>query len=210
MGQYYQVLIKNRDEKIKVYNRNIIVNGKEEYMLAKLMEHSWWLNPFVNAVAETLYQEPHNILWLGDYSKDFMKKYPNGFNGHSVTQVDKWAKIVWNKETKTYPIEQTDFTLDKKYLVNHTKKEYVNCSSYFESSCTRTNDNGDWCIHPLPLLTCIGNGMGGGDYTCPTLSSTEELVGAWSYDNISVEDAPPEQYEEIYPLFKERGLEDEE
>ena len=68
-------------------------------------------------------------------------------------------------------------------------------------------EDGDWCIHPLPLLTCIGNGLGGGDYTNPTLASTDHLLGTWAWDEITITDEPINDYEEIYPLFKEYGWE---
>ena len=35
MGQYYKALKKEGNGKLTVYNRNIIVDGKEEYMMAK-------------------------------------------------------------------------------------------------------------------------------------------------------------------------------
>jgi hypothetical protein len=56
-------------------------------------------------------------------------------------------------------------------------------------------DDGDgWRIHPLPLLTCEGNGRGGGDYR-----GESDLVGRWSRDLISVEPvlAELEGYKEI-------------
>jgi hypothetical protein len=65
-----------------------------------------------------------------------------------------------------------------------------------------------WCIHPLPLLTCIGNGYGGGDYMRPTPSSDYDMVGAWAWDEISIEDDSPlldDGYAEIFPIFKEEG-----
>ena len=36
------------------------------------------------------------------------------------------------------------------------KKEFVNKDTM--------PNNDDWLVHPLPLLTCEGNGRGGGDY----------------------------------------------
>ena len=52
MGQYYNILMKEENKNTVVYNRDLIVNGKKEYTFAKLMEHSWWLNPMVNAITE--------------------------------------------------------------------------------------------------------------------------------------------------------------
>ena len=73
------------------------------------------------------------------------------------------------------------------------------------------NSDGDkWCMHPLSLLTAIGNGYGGGDYRSPTLASTFELVGYWAWDEINITDNIPENYELLQPIFKEKGWEDEE
>ena len=47
-----------------------------------------------------------------------------------------------------------------------------------------------WTVHPLPLLTCDGNGRGGGDWHEENPDGTEKenakLVGTWAYDHISV------------------------
>ena len=53
MGQYYKVITR-RNGKDKMYNRD--VNG--EYTVAKIMEHSWWLNDFCRAFAETIVDKP--------------------------------------------------------------------------------------------------------------------------------------------------------
>ena len=53
MGQYYNIIIRNKDQKTThVFDRHIDGN----YTMAKLTEHSWYLNPMVNAVAEKLSQ----------------------------------------------------------------------------------------------------------------------------------------------------------
>jgi hypothetical protein len=46
--------------------------------------------------------------------------------------------------------------------------------------------------HPLPLLTCEGNGRGGGDYR-----GDSPLIGSWARDIISVEEVKPEGFEEL-------------
>ena len=43
-------------------------------------------------------------------------------------------------------------------------------------------------IHPLPLLTSEGNGMGGGDFRG---DDENEIVGSWARDVISVEKDSP-------------------
>jgi hypothetical protein len=53
------------------------------------------------------------------------------------------------------------------------------------------NENGDQ-LHPLPILTCEGNGRGGGDYF-----GNYAYVGAWARDLISLEAIAPEGYTEL-------------
>ena len=81
------------------------------------------------------------------------------------------------------------------------ERKYINCSTYYKNSEMTEK----WCLHPLPIMTCIGNGLGGGDYSSPTDDSTEEYVGYWAWDEISIEDQPPANYTEIEPVFKEKG-----
>ena len=61
-----------------------------------------------------------------------------------------------------------------RYIVNHSKKLFVDKEKLTSN------------IHPLPLLTCEGNGRGGGDY-----GGSSELVGSWARDVISVERLAP-------------------
>ena len=71
-----------------------------------------------------------------------------------------------------------------------TKKEYVDKDIAPE-------DKEGWKVHPLPLLTCEGNGRGGGDYRL-----RNEFIGYWSRDRISVEEKAPKDYEELIPNFE--------
>ena len=200
MGQYYIVLEIENNKKLIVYNRNIIVDGKEEYMMAKLTEHSWWLNPFVNAICEKIYNNNHSrIIWMGDYADQFASELEDKHNGLTKAKIKSYHKRCWGEDDNTIAIPTTEFTLDDKYLINHTKREYINCSTYYKES----EMEDEWCLHPLPLLTCIGNGLGGGDYRRPTLGSSTELVGMWAWDEISITDEPISDYTEIFPIFKE-------
>ena len=49
----------------------------------------------------------------------------------------------------------------------------------------KNNTVDEWCLHPLSLLTALGNGKGGGDYH----GINEDLIGYWAFDEISFEDA---------------------
>ena len=65
------------------------------------------------------------------------------------------------------------------YLINHTKK-----------ICLLMPKDTYWAIHPLPLLTAISNGRGGGDYR-----GDFDKVGEWWGDLIEISNEPPKNYE---------------
>lgn len=202
MGQYYRAIVKKKSGRCIVYNRNILRDGKTEYMVAKLTEHSWWLNEFVNAVCLDVYKrkEKNRIAWIGDYAKSFLTHInAQSFNGLNDKQIKELTDKCWNCTGNA--VTPNDFTLDDLFLVNHTKQEYIDCSAYYRNSVM-----GDgWCLHPLPILTCIGNGLGCGDYNYPTAASTSEFVGYWAWDEISIEDKPITNYTPLLPIFKEEG-----
>ena len=176
MGQYYRVYLK-RNEKEKIYDRTI--DG--EYTPAKIMEHSWFLNPFVNTICHELYKKPACIAWVGDYSEDINPTI---------------HKKVWDEDTKVCKVKEAQVLLFDKYICNHTTKQYLDCGKYFDKSCEK---DGLSCIHPLPLLTAIGNGLGGGDYC----GINEKVVGIWALNNISIEKTIPKDYTEFAIIFKE-------
>ena len=184
MGQYYEVLAEDKDGKRTVYNRR--VDG--EYTAAKLMEHSWWRNPFCSALSATLVDNPRRIAWVGDYAEGGECE-ALGFNYDDV----------WGENVSTTGVSKSDFTLDSvRYLVNEDKRRYVDLAKY-KDAC---RDDSGWVIHPIPLLTCIGNGRGGGDYH-PAEGVSYEWVGTWAFDHIMLSNALPDGYEEIRPVFKE-------
>jgi hypothetical protein len=81
---------------------------------------------------------------------------------------------------EVYPVS----VLAGRYVINHSKREFVDK--------TKVPNRDGWYIHPLPLLTCEGNGKGGGDFR-----GDSNLVGSWARDLISVYDTAPENYKEI-------------
>lgn len=54
-------------------------------------------------------------------------------------------------------------------------------------------------LHPLPLLTAIGNGQGGGDY----YGINQSVVGKWFWDELSISTSAPEEYEGFKIIFYE-------
>lgn len=191
MGQYYRPVLTNTSHDITVFNRN--VDGR--YTLAKLMEHSWWGNEMVDTICKKLYKNPHKVAWVGDYADS-----ADPVNGLTKEEVEWLHGITWN--TDGVDMKKDALDLDGKYLVNHTKKMYINCSRYAEEN-TVMFDSLSWIVHPLPLLTCIGNGLGGGDYKYKDEWGFEWEPGGWANDLISIEDTPPDGYEETMAIFKE-------
>ena len=168
MGQYYYPIILNSDGKIVVWmcahNYN---NG------LKLMEHSYLGNNFVSTFEFGLSPEgPHyksRVVWAGDYADKEPDQEKNLYQ-----MCDEYTMISPQvKETKMY-----------RYIINHSKKQIVDK--------TKAPKQENFALHPLPLLTCEGNGRGGGDYR-----GESPLIGSWARDIISVEEVAPEGFEEL-------------
>ena len=185
MGQYYRPILTNAKGNERVYNRN--VDG--EYTMAKLMEHSWWYNEFVSTICRKLLKTPMKVVWVGDYAGD-----ADETNGIKRDELIRLCKKAW--KGKGYGVKKNELILDNLFLVNHTKKEYLDCNEY-RKDCEIEG----WCIHPLPLLTAIGNGLGGGDYW--RKGTDIHAVGSWANDTISVEKEIPQEYEKVSYVFKE-------
>ena len=215
MGQYYKVTIL-RNGKAKYYNRDVKPDKKlynkldhwkkqqvDEngcyYTMAKLMEHSYVDNAFVDAITEELIKNgTARVAWVGDY---FGKNFPKEYETYDP----------WEREGRAikYHTPATEHVLSGKYIVNLTKKQYINFDEYYEANHwkeTWTDREGIehdsiWCIHPLPILTVCGNGLGGGDYH----GSCMGIVGEWAFDEIKIVDRKPSsKYHQINPTFVER------
>ena len=190
MGQYYRPILGDKyGLDCKVFDRS--VDG--EYMLAKLMEHAWWLNPFCNSFAENLYNEEGRVCWVGDYAGE---EGDFDFNLNSAFYTPSY-KEVWGETINLHSSESTNFTLDHKFLLNHDMREYINLDVYKEKSV----DDEGWVIHPLPLLTAVGNERGGGDFHEGNIGY--EYVGKWAWNLISISDKVPRGYKKFEVVFKE-------
>ena len=163
MGQYYKQAIE-QDGNLDIFDTQTVNdwNGR------KLMEHSWIGNSFMDAISERIHNKPANIVWCGDYADE-----PQDF-----------VTIDWINYETIYPKDGRKpqrlkelperFDYSHKYLVNHTNKCYVDFDLYM-SKC---KDKDGWILHPLSLLTAVGNGR-----------------GAWAGNNIEITDKVPDEYE---------------
>lgn len=177
MGQYYRPVLE-QNGKITVFNRN--VNGN--YTMAKLTEHSWWENDLMNAISEKLYMTKGRLLWCGDYA-----------DNEEINPIGLTVEQIW--ECDGEKVDKSNFRINYLYLCNHDTKEFIDMDNYFKNSVSEDG----WCLHPLSLMTAIGNERGGGDY----YGVNKELVGIWSWCQISFEPKRPEEYKELSVTFKE-------
>jgi len=180
MGQYYKVIIlaDNTSNKKEIIRFWICPGSYRNGM--KLMEHSYYKNNLLKAVQNFLSPNGHfymsRIIWAGDYA-DVEKE-----TGQNLYHMAESQESVYFP-----PVDNSKYN----YLVNHTKKEYVDMK--------KLNYDEDYIIHPLPLLVAEGNGRGGGDYSGHNM----EMCGRWTRDIISFEEKCPEEYNEIVPNFIE-------
>lgn len=191
MGQYYNALTERGGE-IKSYD--IRVEGGA-YHGIKLLEHSYWDNEFMKAMTADIYHNKTRVAWVGDYA-DYYK-----FNRAEAPDPKTLFKYAWGM-FMIEPIRKQELSLDGKFLVNHTKKLYVDCTKYYALNKYEWRHGQFECIHPLSLLTACGNGLGGGDYR--NIYPDFESVGSWCWDEISVEDEAPKDYEETMYKFIEK------
>lgn len=141
MGQYYHaVILKENKVTVKRFLESWdYSNG------AKLMEHSYIGNNFVEAFESQLLSTPQRVVWAGDYADECKNRKSN----------------IWDRckpNLKGNVLGQVNHD-NYKYIVNHSKKQYVN-----KALVPMIEGWEDGFIHPLPLLTCEGNNRGGGDY----------------------------------------------
>lgn len=184
MGQYYKIITR-KSNKTTVYDRSI--KGDGDYVLAKLLEHSWWENSTCKAVAASLVDNPTKICWCGDYAEPEETK-ALGFDFEQV-----WGEDCHYQQLDPAP---DGFSLDNlAFLVNKDKKLFVDLKQYKTESI-----KDGWCIFPLSILTALGNGRGGGDYE----GSDMDKVGSWAFDSVYFTNkTPPKSYKKLQVSFKE-------
>ncbi len=189
MGQYYAPILGDvYGLNYKVFDRSV----NHEYTMAKLMEHAWWNNTFVNAFSEFLYKNPSRVCWTGDYATE-----PDDFNFNLPAGIVRPNyRKVWGKHVTYLTCEPSDFTLDDKFLVNYDVRQFIDLNEYKEKS----ENNDGWIIHPLLLLTAVGNGRGGGDFQC---GKGIEFVGIWAWHLLTFLDSPPKDFHKADITFIE-------
>lgn len=181
MGQYYRAVIGDSEG----LNHEVMEPRTGEG--SKLMEQAWWGSPYSNAVAEKLYNNPSRVCWVGDYADD--DDFIN-FRHHHPVYREVWGAV------KPKRLNETGFSLNHKYLLNHDTKEYISLDEYREQT-----SESYYRTHPLPLLTAVGNDRGSGDFHEGNVGY--ESVGSWAWSLISIADNPTEGYSKVEIVFQE-------
>jgi hypothetical protein len=163
MGQYYKP--------ISIDKKQHLISHDYENGL-KLMEHSWIGNDFVSVVENLIKKGgdwyKNRIVWAGDYADE----EPN-------SDKNLWG-LVDSEESKINPPVEKNESL--RYLVNLDTKEFVDLKKVpFDSHKMR--------MHPLPILTCEGNGRGGGDLN--EKYDPRRITGKWARNRVIMRKTRP-------------------
>jgi hypothetical protein len=186
MGQYYiAIFLAEKNTTEKEYNRLYIEPHRYDSG-NKLMEHAYVENTMMKSVETLLCPEgifyKSRVVWAGDYAQSEEIDGDNLYNmTEYVENANKYLKELPTLTENSYP-----------YIVNHTKKQYVD-----KEKCNKSSSG--YTIHPLALLTNESNGLGGGDYH----GTNEALCGTWARDTISVENSIPDGFTELVCDFEE-------
>jgi hypothetical protein len=172
MGQYFKPV--NIDRKQYLLSHDYEGNG------LKLMEHSYIDNHFVETVESLIakggqwYKD--RIVWAGDYAD-------NDFNESGEEKDFNLYGWVSLEDKINPPMVKKGL----RYLVNLDTREFVD-----KTKIPGIKNMPEWQIHPLPLLTCEGNGRGGGDY-----KGESPLIGKWARQRVIASGSKPKNCTEI-------------
>ena len=210
MGQYYNPCILKKNWKTANNPVRVSLKCYDYGNGAKLMEHSYIGNSFVRSIEFLLANtfKGYPFVWIGDYadkvetrtgthdiytdaSRFIYEDYDSPNNDNKSKAYDALKNTIpampeWKEGQVWNPYETIPYY---KYLVNYSKKEY----------CIIPKNKKGYQVHPLPLLTCSGNGRGGGDYHLE-----DSRIGMWAYDKIGItnDKAEIENFEEIDGFFE--------
>ncbi|MGW5386418.1 hypothetical protein [Nocardia sp. NPDC003963] len=139
----------------------------------KLMEHCRLGDPFVAAVERVL-TSPTRVVRAG---------------GHADKESDSATDLYRQAETATKVASPTDIPVGR-YVINHDILVHVDKSTI--------TPNAVGCpLHPLPILTAEGNGLGSDDLHEDKITGDYTLVGTWARNRITVADTEPHGYQPL-------------
>lgn len=165
----------------------------------EIYDQAWTDEPFMNAIERALSPEgswhKNRLVWAGDevnpedssldkVSEEQQKKYRLQM---LLVEEEKNLYEVASEYFQKKVVLETVKDRSLQYLINHTKKEYVDMNKLPEEIEGQTTS-----IHPLPYLTCSKYREYG---------FSIEFTGRWTADSISMERELPAGYMEIQPDF---------
>lgn len=182
MWQYYKVALVKKD-RVKI----ITPDGW------KMMEHSYYGNHSMERIEYLLSLSHYKVMWIWDYSQvapfaweyyredqEDMFEYEKDWVEYSRLKHEKW---------KYY------------YLVNYTKKEFINMNWQEENEDLK--DNFGWVVHPLSLLCRAETEDAWWDYRS---EYGEQYIWYWCWDEIWVLDNDTQlDYALEHEWFKDRS-----
>lgn len=188
MGQYFKGVILPMDYKENLTETAEVAETAWHWDNgSKLMEHSYLDNNYVNLYVYLLSgkYKGYPFVWCGDYADDIRCHICNKpMDEYNDKTIIPYNFIPLNRyQKKDVP------SVRMRYIFNYDTKQYVDLEKV----------EGD--IHPLPILTCSGNGRGSGDYH----GTDMDKVGIWAYGHIGVGDELPDnKYNELIVNFVEK------
>ena len=194
MGQYYYPTILRKNNK-RFYSEEFYSHDYDSGL--KLTEHSHCGNRFVETVMAQLLNNPGRLAWIGVYHEegDFAELNPGlpkivekRFYKHYESEHDYCT----GKHVSHYSKPEEVKERQGRFILNHDKKCYIDMEEYEKDNLTCTIDD-DCHFHPIPLLTAVGNGRGGGDFS----GIGEEDIGSWAGDLLEVRNAKPNGYRNV-------------
>ena len=183
MGQYFRpVIIGKKDSKKVVAS----LYAHEFNVGLKLMEHSYVGNNFVNTFATLINDKDgkykgYPMAWAGDYSDEVV----GDKNYYDIALEQDTDENVKDLKANEY-----------RYFINKTKKEFVDIED-----CPSCKISDYLAVHPLPILTCLGNGRSH-DYV--PKEEDKEYIGSWAMDVVVSSNKCPNEktYKRIKPNFQ--------
>jgi len=173
----------------------------------KLMEHSYVGNGFVRAVETFLRLDGGmRLVWAGDYAdvegdgrnlwRQTMSEAGDDHDYSRCVAITSALEPLYPGYEPTLArlaamSHRVDVELasdaECRYVINLDTEEYVDTQS-----APLAEPGWDARIHPLPLLTCEGNGRGGGDY-----HDAPGIVGSWARARVTVSGRVPPGFSEL-------------
>lgn len=181
MGQYYRAMLLDKNWP-KVYK----LNGR------KMMEHSRYGNGDMERIEYVLSKNQAHVFWVWDYSNMSALCWWD-YKPFEEEEIEYEDKKLEHKEGKVY------------YLVNNTKKEYINMTAQENNEKLRDNENDKWVVHPLWLLCRAETEEAGWDYHNQFPNFDKQ--GYWCGDLISVMEVDWDRTEE-FKYFNYRDMTD--